>query len=237
VCVAARTKELRSTYDEQAKFLADISHELQTPIAILRGNVEILERCAGAPEAHASVRVIAATLDSMARLVNSILEGARLKFSKDKFYKTDIAVRLLLEEVYEDCFVLSEDKGIRFSYASEEATVVGDREKLKEVLLNLISNALKYTARGGTIALLGRAAPGYAEIIIEDTGCGIPAENLPNIFERFYRIEGDAAVAGTGIGLHICQQIVEAHNGAITVESELGRGSRFTVRIPLKDLV
>lgn len=233
--VAERTEEIRSAYEEQSKFLTDISHELQTPIAILRGNVEVLERHI-TPEARAAIRVIIATLDSMARLVDSILQSAQLKFSKNKFNKTDIAVEALLEEVHEDCSILSEDRGVRFSYSSESVIVTGDREKLKEVLLNLISNALKYTPRGGSIMLQGRRVGDYVEIIVEDTGCGIPPENIANIFERFYRIKGEE-VAGTGIGLHICQQIVAVHNGVIMVESELGKGSRFIVRIPAKDLV
>jgi signal transduction histidine kinase len=234
--VVARTTAMASTYEAQSKFIADISHELQTPIAILRGNVEILEHHV-APEAKASLRVITATLDSMARLVSSILESARLKFSKNKFHKTDVVVGALLEEVYEDCFILGEDRGVRLSCSSEaEVVVMGDKEKLKEVLFNLISNALKHTQPGGTISLFGKKSAAHAEIIVEDTGCGISPENLPNIFERFYRIDS-SGITGTGIGLHICRQIVEAHDGTITVESELGAGSRFTVRIPLKDLV
>lgn len=243
--VAARTEEVTSMYEAQSKFLVDISHALQTPIAILRGNVEVLEQCV-TPQTKSPTRVIVATLNSMARLVGSLLESARLKFSKNKFYKADVVVAALLEEVYEDCLILGEDKGVRLSFSSEEGIVVaGDKDKLKEVLFNLISNALKHTERGGAITLSGKraadsgAADGsaeIAEIIVEDTGCGIPPENLADIFERFYRIDGDG-IAGTGIGLHICRQIVEAHDGTIIAESEPGKGSRFTVRIPLKDLV
>jgi signal transduction histidine kinase len=251
--VAERTKTLASTYEAQSKFLADISHELQTPIAILRGNVEILEQRVAPAEAKAAVRVITATLDSMARLVNSVLEGVRLKFSKNRFVKTDVAVGVLLEEVHEDCLVLAQDRDVALACASDEMMVLGDRDKLKEVLLNLISNALKHTPRGGTISLIGtrrskldgdsanhagnsNSAAGWAEIAVEDTGCGIPPEQLPSIFERFYRIDSDG-ITGTGIGLYLCRQIVEAHDGTITVESEPGKGSRFVVRIPLRDLV
>jgi signal transduction histidine kinase len=234
--VAERTEEIRSMYETQSKFLTDISHALQTPIAILRGNVEVLEQRV-TPQTKDTMRVIVTTLNNMARLVGGVLESARLKFSKNKFYKTDIVVGILLEEVYEDCLILGEDKGVRLPFSSEEEIVVaGDKDKLKEVLLNLISNALKHTEPGGVISLLGRKKADCAEIIVEDTGCGIPAENLANIFERFYRIDGES-IAGTGIGLHICKQIIEAHDGAITVESECGKGSRFIVHIPLKNLV
>ncbi len=234
--VAERTEEIRSIYETQSKFLTDISHALQTPIAILRGNVEVLEQHV-TPQTKDTTRVIVTTLNSMARLVGGVLESARLKFSKNKFYKTDIVVGILLEEVYEDCLILGEDKGVRLSFSIEEDMVVeGNKDKLKEVLLNLISNALKHTGPGGVISLLGRKKADCAEIIVEDTGCGIPAENLADIFERFYRIDGEG-IAGTGIGLHICKQIIEAHDGVITVESERGKGSRFIVHIPLKSLV
>ncbi len=234
--VAERTEEMRAMYEAQTKFLADISHALQTPMAILRGNVEILERCAPA-RARGVTRIIAATLNSMARLVASILESARWQFAQDKLCMADIAVEALLQEVYDDCSVLAENKGIRLvSSCGAGMTIVGDKEKLKEVLFNLISNALKHTDPGGTVALTGREDDGVAEIAVTDTGCGIPEDRLQDIFERFYRIDG-AGVVGTGIGLHICRQIVEAHGGNIAAESEVGKGSRFAVRIPRKSLV
>ncbi len=234
--VAERTEEIRTMYEAQSKFLADISHALQTPMAILRGNVEILEQCAPA-RVRGVTRIIAATLNSMARLVASILESARWQFAQDKLCMADIAVEALLREVYEDCSVLAEDKGIRLiSSCGAGMTIVGDKDKLKEVLFNLISNALKHTDPGGMVSLAGREDGAAAEIAVTDTGCGIPEDRLQDIFERFYRIDG-AGVAGTGIGLHICRQIVEAHGGAITAESEVGKGSCFAVRIPRKSLV
>jgi two-component system sensor histidine kinase ResE len=245
----------RAPRDERAEFISDISHELQTPIAILRGNVEVLQsgRVTDAERATAE-RVIVSTLDGMSRLIGNVLESAKLKFSKNISYEKEIAVYALLREMHEDCLLLAEDKGIRLlletSESEEDAfSVHGNRDRLKEVFFNLISNALKHTPRGGTITLRAERARGHgaaiACITVEDSGCGIAPEALPRIFERFYRIEshplafadGDATAPPVepshGIGLTICREVVEAHKGTIIAESEPGKGSRFIVSLPL----
>jgi signal transduction histidine kinase len=245
----------RAPRDERAEFISNISHELQTPIAILRGNVEVLQSgCATDAERATAERVIVSTLDGMSRLIGNVLESAKLKFSRKIAYEQDIAVGALLRETHEDCLLLAEDKGIRLLLELDEdmkddVFVRGSRDRLKEVLFNLISNALKHTAYGGTIALRAERAHGHravavARIIVQDSGCGIAPESLPHIFERFYRIEnrplafaeGDvppSAEPSHGIGLNICREIVEAHKGTIVAESEPGKGSRFIISLPL----
>jgi signal transduction histidine kinase len=158
-----------------------------------------------------------------------------------------------LRETHEDCLLLAEDKGIRLLLeldegAEDDIFVRGNRDRLKEVLFNLISNALKHTPCGGTIALRAERTCGHgivaARITVEDSGCGVAPESLPHIFERFYRIEnrplafaeGDvqpSAELSHGIGLNICREIVETHKGTIVVESEPGKGSRFIISLPL----
>ena len=236
--IASRTDDIRSMYEVQSKFITDVAHALQTPIAILRGNVEILERSTSPRARRDVLRVVRATVDSMARLVGSMLEGARLKFDKDRLYRVDVAVGRLLEEVCEDCAVLCADRGVACSYAAPAELVVhADRDRLKEVLLNLVSNALKHTPPQGAISLEARSSPGgWAEISVADTGCGIAPDAMPHLFERFYRIQGDGT-GGIGVGLHIAREVVEAHGGTIRAESELGKGSCFTLRIPSGDLV
>ena len=243
--------------DERAEFISNISHELQTPIAILRGNVEVLQsgRATDAERATAE-RVIVSTLDGMSRLIGNVLESAKLKFSKKILYEQEIAVGALLRETHEDCLLLAEDKGIRLlleidESAEDDISVCGNRDRLKEVLFNLISNALKHTPCGGTIALRvervgshGTVAAGAACITVEDSGCGIASEELPHIFERFYRIENNSlafaegdvppsAEPSHGIGLNICREIVETHKGTIMAESAPGKGSRFIISLPL----
>ena len=123
-------------------------------------------------------------------------------------------------------------KGVRLICATDMLMVSGDRRKIKEVLLNLASNALKHTPRGGTIHLDADHRDGCAEIVIRDTGSGISPENISHIFERFYWIPGTNS-NGNGLGLNICRQIVEFHEGTIAVQSKIGAGSAFTVRLPL----
>ncbi|GEM_PF-3057325 len=234
----------RGPRDARAEFITNISHELQTPIAILRGNVELLQRRSITDAERACAeRVIVSTLDGMSRLIGNVLESAKLTFSKKVFHEQDIMVCALVCETHEDCLLLAEDKGIRLVIEMQDATgmeedffVRGNRDRLKEVLFNLISNALKHTASGGAITLRAERTATAARITVEDSGCGIAPEELPHIFERFYRIaeaNGTLAVPGTGIGLNICREIVEAHRGTITAESDLGKGSRFIISLPL----
>ncbi len=237
----------RAPRDERAKFISDISHELQTPIAILRGNVEVLQRRSITDAERATAeRVILTTLDGMSRLIGNVLLSAKLKFSKKISFQEDVAIGALLCETREDCLLLAEDKGIRLLLEIEDYDVIadgylfvrGNRDRLKEVLFNLISNALKHTDVGGAITLHAARSADMVRVMVEDSGTGIAPKDLPHIFERFYRIEGDAASAGhampgTGIGLNICREIVEAHGGRITAESELGKGSRFIISLPL----
>ncbi len=138
----------------------------------------------------------------------------------------------MLEEIYDDCYILSKNKGIEFSFSSEPMTISGDGYKLKEVFLNLLSNAFTHTCSGGSVYFGARRAGNNAEIVVTDTGSGIAPENIPHLFERFYRINNEP-LKGNGIGLNICKQIIEVHGGTISVESELGKGSSFIVRLPL----
>lgn len=227
--VVERTEEMRGMQEAQSKFLTDVSHELQTPIAIVKGNMEILERKRKG-ERKTAIRVMATTINRMSQMIDSLLAVARLNFSKEKLHKTHIAVEDILEEAYNDCLILAENKGIILSYSTEQVLISGDKDKLKEVVLNLVSNALKHTSSGGTISLIGRAVGVNAEIAIEDSGSGITPENLSHIFERFYRIKAEGC-PGTGLGLDICRKIIEAHGGTITAESERGKGSRFIVSL------
>ncbi len=225
--------------------VADIAHELQTPIAILRGNFEILRRTdAGAADRVRAGRVIETTLDGMTRLVRGALDGARAGSPERAFPKKDVSLRSLLDEAVEDCSILAQDRGIALSVAndgrlpSDDLFIRADRDKIKEVLLNLVSNAFKHTPPGGAVMLGAERAEAMARVTVEDSGAGIAPAELSRIFERFYRIRSDAAdplVPGTGIGLHICRAIVEAHGGHIGVRSRLGKGSRFTVLLPLRE--
>ncbi len=228
--VEQKTERIKAMYEVQSRFLTDISHELQTPIAIFEGNIALLESKKGG-EAKSALRVVRTTLDGMSRLVGNLLEIGRLNFSKKKLHKVRVDVGKLLNEVREDCFVLAVNKEISITAEAEKSFVLVERRKLKEVLFNLVNNALEHTGPGGFIRLTAATNDGLVEIVVSDTGSGIPPEEASQIFERFYRIKGDES-RGTGLGLNICREIIEAHGGTIRVESELGRGSRFIISLP-----
>ncbi|HVN26710.1 MAG TPA: ATP-binding protein [Candidatus Paceibacterota bacterium] len=232
--VADRIKEIRLMYRTQERFVTDISHELQTPIAIMQGNIEIAAQRAATPEDRAPLKVIKSTLEGMAHLVSEFLQVAQLNFSKNRFNEEPFDLGILVKEVHEDCMVLAETKDMSFELDADEQPVPiqGDRKKLKEVVLNLLSNALKFTDRGGRIVFRLRQSGGDAVFQVEDSGIGIAPEDLAHIFERFYRIPG-TETKGTGLGLNICREIIEWHGGTIAASSRRGEGSVFTVRLPL----
>ena len=142
----------------------------------------------------------------------------------------------LLQETCDDCSILAKDRSVALSLEESSGFVLGDRDKLKEVLLNLVSNALKHTAAGGLVVLSARRGEGEVEVVVADSGKGIPSKNLPLIFERFYRIN-DGVSEGAGLGLHLCRKIVEAHGGTIVAESSMGQGSRFVIHLPIVEEV
>ena len=217
------------TDGERSRFLADVSHEFKTPVAVLICNMEVLEGKRGGSRKDA-LAVMSVTLTRMSRMVDHLLASARLDFSQGELCREEIAVAELLQGAYGDCLLLMEAKGVALSHTSDDSRVFGDKDKLREVILNLISNALKHTPRGGAIALIGEARGAEVQISVCDTGSGIAPKELPHIFERFYRIKGDGS-PGTGLGLDICRKIALAHGGTITAESEPHKGSRFTVSL------
>jgi len=228
--VSERTERIKNMYEGQSRFLADLSHEFQTPISILKGNIECLEKMDN-EKGKGEFYTIETTLDRLSRLVDNLLNIARLNSSKINLEKKPVNVERLLEQAYDDCLILARDKGVTISFSSQKCFVFGSADKLKEVLLNLISNSLKHTLPGGTIMLSSKIINDEIEVRVADNGSGISSKNLPRIFERFYRIDSRESV-GTGLGLYICRQIIEAHGGTITAESKLGEGSCFIIHLP-----
>jgi signal transduction histidine kinase len=229
--VSVRAARLKSMYESQSKFLVDVSHEFKTPLAILKMNAGVFADSEDAEQKRAWY-VMDTTLDRLSRLVGNILDAARSGLPGDGSCKKSIVVKELLQDALDDCAILAEDKGVGLFLSSNEISVFGEWDKLKEVMLNLLSNALQHTLAGGSIFLTAHESDGEAEIVVRDTGSGISRENLPHIFERFYRI-GEGGFAGTGIGLYLCRQIIEGHKGTITAESQEGKGSCFVIRLPL----
>jgi signal transduction histidine kinase len=180
----------------------------------------------------------------MADLVDSLLTLARADEGRFDLVREPMRLEPLVREVYETATILGEDAGIAVSFpVLEDATVLADGRRLRQLFLNLVTNAIKYTPRGGRVevSLARRSHSAEVAFAVRDTGVGIAAADLPYIFDRFWRADRarsrSSERAGFGLGLAIAQWIAQAHNGALTVQSRLGRGSVFTVTLPTADEV
>lgn len=226
---------LDNLFRAQQHLVADVSHELRTPLTTIQGNLDLLRRGAlDDPEARReAIRAIEAEIGAMSRLVADLLllaqadAGVKLEFRP-------VELDTLLLDVYRQAQTLARGVKVRLG-EEDQALVMGDPDRLRQLLLNLVDNALKYTPAGGEVTLSLQREPGWVCIAVSDTGIGIPPEDLPHIFERFYRSDKarTRGKGGTGLGLAIAKWIAEAHNGRITVESAPNRGSTFTVWLPL----
>ena len=221
------------------RFTADASHELKTPLAVLRADVE---RAMHAPPG--SIEQLVALEEGlhetarMADLVESLLTLARADEGRFDLMREPVELEPLARDVFETALILGEDAGLTVTMPRAEPCVVnGDRTRLRQLFLNLITNAIKYTSRGGEVELQLTATEHEALFTVRDTGIGIAAIDLPNIFDRFYRADRvrsrQAERGGFGLGLSISQWIAQAHGGTLTVQSRLHRGSTFTVTLPL----
>ncbi|MFZ5814913.1 MAG: sensor histidine kinase [Bacillota bacterium] len=223
---------LAATLDAQKRFVADASHELRTPLTIIRGNIEYLEKAQTLdPEALADVK---AEAERMSRLVEELLAMARADAGQEPELEP-LALGPLVREVCRRAEALPHEAAFRTDLpeALDRVMITGHAEWLRRALLILIDNAFKYTPSGSVTVRAGRQGEGVVLQVI-DTGIGIPAEDLPHIFERFYRADRARARGGTGLGLAIANWVAGIHNGALTVESELGKGSTFSLWLPIR---
>ncbi len=235
-------ERLQKSFLQVQQFSADASHELRTPLTIMRGEIEIALRSQRMSK-H-SRELISSIYDELLRL-SSIVESLMLLIKSDTgslvFVMKPVHLDELIQELCEDAQTLAKSKTIEVSLEySEAATINGDLTRLKQVFLNLIDNAIKYTPAHGTVTLSLINDSGNACVTIKDTGIGIPADEREKIFTRFYRVQHSNSsledVGGSGLGLSIAKWIIEAHHGSIDVQSREGQGSTFTVKLPLKKL-
>jgi two-component system OmpR family sensor kinase len=217
----------------QRRMVADASHELRTPLTTIRGNLGLLQRqppISTEDEAAVMTDLVDET-DRLIRLVNDLLVLARSDTGRP-LRSERVPIAPLVDDVCRQAGLLGAEPTI-VSEAVPEATVVGDRDAIKQVLLILLDNALKYTPAGGMITIGAAVTNRGVALRIRDTGPGIAPEALPHIFERFYRSDESRSGSGAGLGLAIAKELIEAQYGQISVESEIGKGSTFTVTLPL----
>lgn len=227
---------IRQAFARQRQFTADASHELRTPLALIRANAEMLYRHNDSPADGELVGEIIRETDHLNRLVGDLLTLARADADSLKLIAKPVDFRSLVAAVHEDLSAIAASRGIDTNLALDGQVIVsGDEGRLRQLLLILLDNALKYTDPGGRVDVSVRREDNRARLVISDTGIGIPPADLPHIFERFYRVDRarEHESGGTGLGLAIARWIVQAHHGSIKVDSETGRGSRFQVDLPV----
>jgi two-component system, OmpR family, sensor kinase len=228
---------LSQAFEQNRRFLADASHELRTPLAALRGELEsVVEQAHVLPELRDQVGSALEEVDRLAKIVDALFAISRLDAGGDQKEWAQFDLAMLGISTAEQMSLLAEDKGISVACnVQENVNVTGDRARIKQVVVNLLDNAIKYTPPGGSVNLHVRASDNKAVIEVADTGIGIPAAALPHIFERFYRVDEARSrdAGGAGLGLAIVKSICAAHGGEVYVESTERQGSCFKVELPL----
>ena len=225
-------ERLEQLFHIRQRFLADVSHELRTPLTTIRGNVDLMRRIGEAdPEI---LDIVQEELERMTRLVGDLMLLARADTGGLPIQQQSVELDTLFLDVYRQ--VRSLDQTVHVSLEEvDQVVVLGDPDRLKQLILNLVENAIKYTPSGGRVMMGLSKEDGRSKLVVQDTGIGIPAEDLPRIYDRFYRVDKarTRAQGGSGLGLSIAKWIVEAHRGKIEVESVVGEGTTFRVYLPI----
>ena len=232
----AMLERLDLSFRQMRQFSADASHELQTPLTILQGELEVALRSPRTPEAYReAIQSALQEIERMAVLVEGLLLLARADAGMLRLDLKPMDAAQLLAEVFERTQILAQSRSIALDLeALEPYLVFGDRERLRRVLLNLVDNAIKFTPAGGRVTLSLRQRDGRVCLLVRDTGIGLPEAEQEHIFQRFHRAGSarDHGAQGSGLGLCIARSIVEAHGGTLQVVSRPGEGSTFTVCLP-----
>ncbi len=223
----------------RTEFVANVSHELKTPLTAIRGAVETLLDGAlkDADQGRLFLESISEETGRLHRLVEDLLTLAQVESKQVVLRKEPVSVRIFLEEELARQRVLAKERqvSLKLENVPQNQTVHADRSQLAQAVGNLLENAVKYNRPGGQVLVRASEVSRYLHIEVEDKGIGIPLEDLPRIFERFYRVDKARSreTGGTGLGLSIVKHVAEAHGGSVQAESRLGHGSRFTLILPL----
>lgn len=228
-------ERLENLFNTQRRFTADVSHELRTPLTVIKGEVGLMRMTQTIDEE--SITNIETEVDRLTRLVGDLLLLSQAESGGLNLEMAEVELDTVLLEVFQQARTLAGEKLTIELAEIDQVQITGDRDRLKQLLLNLVANAIQYTPAGKTVTLGLRRDEEYAEIFVQDTGPGISEKDLPYIFDRFYRAERSrkrSTSSGFGLGLSIADWIVKKHNGNIAVTSREGEGTLFTVRLPLK---
>jgi signal transduction histidine kinase len=224
---------LDGSYQYASRFSADAAHELRTPLAIMRGELDLLATEDLPEEMLGAIGNILVEAERLSQIVESLISLAQMDSVAGKRAHLAVDLHALAAETIDQIRLLAVDKDIMIGPPNgTHAMAAGDRDRLKQVLVNLLDNAIKYTPSGGRITVEVEETGDSAVLAVRDTGIGIDAGSLPLVFDRFFRVTTDRGEIGAGLGLAIVKSICNAHGGAVSVESSLGTGSVFKVTLP-----
>lgn len=232
------TERLHQSFEQIRRFSTDVSHELRTPITAIRGQLEVALFTAETPEQYREAMINAMEdIEKLSSIVRALLLLSQAESGQLALQKAPLDLGAVVTDLVDQFQIPAEEKDVRLAAVLEPCPLVeADRTQIERLLSNLLSNAVKYTPKGGSVRVIAGPArePGWTKLSVEDTGAGIPAESLPHIFDRFYRVRSKQteAIQGLGLGLSFVAWIVEAHGGRIDVASNPGEGTRFTVLLP-----
>lgn len=236
----AMTERLAKSFEQIRQFSTDVSHELRTPLTGIRGQLEVAMFTASSPEQYREAILNALQdVEQLSNIVRALLLLSQAESGQLALQRQELDLTPLVRDLIEQFEFAAEDQKLKLQceLSAEGCIVNADRVQIGRLITNLVSNAIKYTPSGGCVKVGIRREGGFVQFIVSDTGVGIPAEDLPHIFDRFYRVRkmNTKGVQGLGLGLSFVSWIVEVHGGKIDVVSEEGQGTTFTVSLPAAD--
>ena len=233
-------KPIEDALEEQKRFVADASHELRTPLTALKTSIEVNLRDEGlSGQAKQVLRDNLEDVGNLESLTDSLLDLAQDQKDKGDMEFEIVEVNEVIQESLKQMQPLAEKKGVEVKLKIEPKSQLleADRAYLKKLIIIFLDNAIKYTPKGGSVSIASTPSKKHLTLTIEDTGIGIDEKHLPHVFDRFYRVDtsrSKSEAAGFGLGLSLAKRIIEAHQGSIDVASVIGKGTTFTIKLPLK---
>ncbi len=226
---------LHQAFERQTQFTADASHELRTPVAVILAQTQMSLLKPRSPEDYqASLQACQRAAKRMKKLIDSLLQLARIDAVKQPVPYRPVALDDLLRDLVSLLETKAAETDVRLELQAIPCQVLADADRLDQLMMNLLSNAIRYNRVGGSVTITMECEPEHVTVTVRDTGEGIPAESIPLLFDRFYRVDASRSnpEGGTGLGLSISKAIVDAHGGTIRIESEVGVGTSVVVRLP-----
>jgi heavy metal sensor kinase len=224
---------LEAAFGQQRQFTSDAAHELRTPVSVVLTQIQTaLNRERSAPEYRQTLETCQRATQRMRKLIESLLDLAHFDAGQERLKRLPFDLSQTARECAEMIRPLAEARGIKVVLEMPSLECVGDSERISRVITNLLANAVDHNHVGGEIRVRGECWNGAACLTVSDTGQGIPAEDLPHLFKRFYRADKARSAGHAGLGLAISKAIIEAHGGSISVSSEVGSGTAFRIELP-----